>query len=101
MNRDIALRELRVEWRVVLQLADARPCLLRGGSKFPYGDRMCKNLLENGKKRADLVVFGKERETVHQLCEHAAQRPDVNGGRVVGASHEDLGRAIPPRHHLR
>lgn len=101
MNGDIALRELWVERGVVLQLADARPCLLRGRSKFPCGYRMCKNSLEDGKQRADLVVLGKERETVHQLCEHAAQRPDVNGRCVVGASHEDLGRAIPPRHHLR
>ena len=100
MNGDIALRELRVERRVVLQLADSRPCLLRGRSKFPDGDRMCKNSLEDGKQRADLVVLGKEREAIHQLCEHASQRPDVNGGRVVGTSHEDLGRAIPPRHHL-
>lgn len=41
-----------------------------------------------------------ERRPVDELHEDAADGPDVDGGGVVGGVEQQLGRPVPPRHHV-
>lgn len=43
---------------------------------------------------------GRSHLLTHHLGEDAAQAPDVDGGGVGLGAEEDLGRAVPQRHHL-
>jgi hypothetical protein len=47
-----------------------------------------------------VVAAGEERAAVDELHEDAADGPDVDGRRVVGGVEQQLGRAVPPRHHV-
>lgn len=47
-----------------------------------------------------VVASGEERLAVDELHEDAANGPDVDGGGVVGGVEQQLGRAVPPGHHV-
>ena len=48
----------------------------------------------------DVPDAGEAGLSVVHLDEDAADAPDVERGVVVGGAEEDVGRAVPQRHHL-
>ena len=48
----------------------------------------------------DVILAREESLAAEQLCEDAADRPDVDGLRILLPREHDLGSPIPPRRHV-
>ena len=55
---------------------------------------------EDSEELIDLGVSLEERAPVDHLGVDRADGPDVNGAGVLGTAEQNLGRAVPQRHHL-
>lgn len=83
----LVLREIS---SVALQVLDAGPFVRRGRS-------------HNSKYFQQLVFFvlaGEQRLLGDNLCENAANRPNVDRSVIILRAHKNVGRAIPQRHDL-
>lgn len=79
-------------WFVVWQQTDSRPAVLRGDAE----DR--PDLLQ----LLRLVrLSGERRRPLQHLYEDAARPPHVQSGGVLRGAQQDVGGAVPQRHHLR